>query len=194
MFYDEKADYKAFLQDCFQDVAEITALAGCINSQVDRLSQRIRAEVGNKSIEYADERGVARWESILSVSSPLTGSLKSRKEALKAKLMTKPPINLKSLKGIIEAYLGLAVDLSIVNYRVLAQYRGESKIKDISPLYATVYEIIPANLLLEISYRYMIWNELDAQQLLFDGLDAKSMSMDVFERGEWVGTERDNPV
>lgn len=160
MFYDNLADYALELPEAFADIVEIDAIGKTVNLQMDKLSDRIRRGVDNKSPSLADETGVARWEKILGVSTPLNSSLQARREALRAKLMSKPPINMQTLKGIIEAYMGLPVDMELNGYVIKVWYRGESRIADLKPLYATVYDTIPANLLLDIMYRWMTWGEV----------------------------------
>ena len=56
-----------------------------------------------------------------------------------------------------------------------------------TPLYAELYETIPASLIVTIAYKYVVWAELDAQDLTFDELDALGLDWDTFERGEWIG-------
>lgn len=186
MFYDNKADYKSYLIDKLQDVVEIDAIATAVNIQIDKLQDVVKQMVLNKSVFTCDESGAQRWERLLGVSSPLNSTLQARRDALKAKLMTKPPINLRTLQAVIEAYMGLSVDISVQDFIITVKYRGESRIADIAPLYATAYEMIPANLLMDIAYLYLTWDELDAQAITFDQLDAKNLTMTDFERGEWI--------
>ena len=82
--------------------------------------------------------------------------------------------------------MGLEVDVSLDGYQVHIKYRGESRIADLNPLYATMWKTIPANMLVDIAYLYTIWDELDAQSLTFDELDAKNLTMNAFEKGEWI--------
>ncbi|TQI69015.1 putative phage tail protein [Clostridium sp. KNHs216] len=186
MFYDDPADYKAYLPEPFQKVVEVDALAGTINIQIDKLSAIVKSMADNKSVSTADEDGCARWEKMLGVNAPMNATLQARRDALKAKLMTKPPINLQTLKAIVEAYMGLEVDVLVDGYTVKIRYRGESRIADLNPLIATAYEKIPANMLLDIAYLYLIWDELDIQNLTFDQLDAKNLTMTDLEKGEWI--------
>lgn len=186
MFYEEQADYLSLLPDFLHQFLEIGQIADCVNHEVDSLSTQIQTGVNNKSVGHCDEAGIARWEKILGISSPLNSSLQSRKEAAKAKLMTKPPINVQTIKGIIEAYMGLAVEVTVAGYQVDVKYRGTSRISDLAPLYATLYETIPANLLISINYLYLTWPELDAQKMTFAQLDSKSLTWNDFEKGEWI--------
>ncbi|WP_283609190.1 putative phage tail protein [Faecalispora anaeroviscerum] len=186
MFYDHKNDYKAYLIDKLQDVVEIDAIAGVVNIQMDVLSEQVRRMVKNKSVSTCDEAGAQRWEKLLGVSSPLNSTLQARRDALKAKLMTKPPINTTVLRGMVEAYMGLGVTVTVKDSVIQIRYRGESRIADLKPLYKTAYEMIPANLLLDIAYLYVTWDELDGQSITFDQLDEKHLTLTQFERGEWI--------
>ena len=82
--------------------------------------------------------------------------------------------------------MGLGVDISVQDFVIKIRYRGESRVADLNPLYATAYETIPANLLLDIAYHYVTWDELDAQLMTFDQLDAKNLTLTQLERGEWI--------
>ena len=113
-------------------------------------------------------------------------TLQARRDAIRAKIITKPPINLRVLQSIVEAYMGLGADVSLDGYQVHIKYRGESRIADLNPLYATMWKAVPANMLVDIAYAYLTWDELDAQSLTFDQLDAKSLTMNDFEKGEWI--------
>lgn len=186
MFYDDKADYKSYLPDIFQGVVEINALDSTINIQIDKLNALIKDNINNKSVRFANEQGVSHWEKILGVTSPLNSTLLARKEALKSKLMTKPPINLMTLKEIIEAYMGVSVDITVQDFTVKVKYRGTSRIADLNPLYVTAYETIPANLILDIAYAFVTFLELDSLGINFMQLDAKNLNWNEFERGEWI--------
>ena len=187
MFYNISADFLARLPGRLQAVTEFSALAGAVNPELDTANTAVAGMVANAAISTANAQGISRWETILGVSTPLTGTLKARREALKAHLMTKPPINLKTLREIIEIYMGVAVEIGLNDSVVSVLYRGTAKVADIRPLYATLYETIPASLLVEIAYKYLIWQELDAQALTFSALDAKHFNWNTLERGEWIG-------
>lgn len=186
MFYDAKSDFIGKLPERLREVVEFSALADAVNPELDRLNSAIARMAANKAILTADSDGLLRWEKILGVSTPMNSTLQARREALVARLMTKPPINLKVLRGIIEAYMGLVVDIFTEGYFVRVRYRGESRIKDLVPLYATAYEIIPACMLLDIAYKYLVWEELDSLAMDFDALDAVGADWETFEKGEWI--------
>ena len=187
MFYNIPADFLSRLPERLQGVAEFCALADAVNPELDELNAAVGLLVANTAILSSDAAGVLRWEKMLGVSTPLNSALQTRKNALVARLMTKPPINLNTLREIIEAYMGVPVAISVADAIVTVRYRGTSRIADLTPLYATIYETIPSSLLVRIAYQYVIWAELDAQALSFDALDALGLDWTEFERGEWIG-------
>ena len=187
MFYNTPADFLSRLPERLQGVTEFSALADAVNPELDATNAAIAVMVANAAISTANTQGISRWEAILGVATPLTGTLKARREALKARLMTKPPINLETLRDIIETYMGVVVEIGLSDSVVSVVYRGTTKVADLRPLYATLHETIPASLLVQIAYKYLIWLELDAQGLTFSALDAKELDWNTLERGEWIG-------
>lgn len=45
-------------------------------------------------------------------------------------------------------------------YVIYIYYRGTVKIPDLAPLYEMIYELIPANLIVKIQYRWQTWGEV----------------------------------
>lgn len=186
MFYDDPSYYIDLVPEKLQGIVEINALADTINIQIDKLSAYIKKWINNKSPSYADEDGCTRWEKMLGLSTPLNDTLQARRNAIRAKIMSKPPINLNVLRGIVEAYMDLDVDISVTGYQISIKYRGESKIADLNPLYVTMWDMIPANMLVDIAYLYVIWQEIDGQNLTWAQTDSKNLSWYDWERGEWL--------
>jgi len=186
MFYDDPADYKSYLPEKLQGLVEIDALDVSARAELDNFLALVKKNVQNKSVSTCDEDGALRWEKLLGVSTPMDGNLQTRRNALQAKLMTKPPINLQVLKSIVEAYMGLEVDMWVDAFTLKIRYRGESRIADLNPLVATGYEKIPANLLLDIAYLYLLWAETDGKNLTWAQTDALNQTWYQWERGEWV--------
>lgn len=155
-------NYMDYLPDYLQKIKELIALGDCVDAQLQELQQKANQLYLNGFFDTSELSIIARWESILSIYSPLNSTDQARRDAIKAKLMTKPPINLVVLKGIVETYIGLPVDLSVSGYELDAKYRGNSRIADLSSLIATVYETIPAHLIFHIVYLYVTWGEIKA--------------------------------
>ena len=186
MFYDLPSNYLKALPERLSDVEEIIAIANAINPEIDLLNEQLIKTVSNIRVLQATLDGIQRWESILGVSTPLNSTIEARRDALQARLMTKPPINMAVLEEIIEAYMGVDVDMSVDGHKVIVKYRGESRVADLTPLFVTMYDTIPAAMVVDISYRYLTWDEVDAQALTWDSLDEMGLTWDEFEKGEWV--------
>jgi hypothetical protein len=57
---------------------------------------------------------------------------------------------------------------------VRIKYRGESRIADLNPLYATMWTTIPANMLVDIAYLYATWGEVKAVYSTWGDVKAKT--------------------
>lgn len=168
------ADYLSHVPEVLQDVTEIRVIAACVNPELDSLADQALRSAGMLSILSLDADGAARWEKILGVTTPLNSSIESRRAALLAKLSAHPPINLQMLKGVIETYMGVEVDVSVQDYILTITYRGETRVSDLTPLYATLYDMIPANLIAQIAYNFVVWAEIKTAGLTWKDLKSRT--------------------
>lgn len=186
LFFEKKTELITLLPERLREVEEFKLICECEAEELDKANGFIAETVANTFVPTAGEDGLSRWEKILGVFTPLGTTVKARREAVLAKLMTKPPINLAVLKGIIEAYMGVAVEITVEGYRISVKYRGEARVVDIAPLFVTLYSIIPANMTAEIGYKFLIWKELDGAKINFNDLDLKIVTWQDFEKGVWL--------
>lgn len=162
----EAIPYIDHVPEFLREIIEIKALGNAIQIHMAKFYDAMDELVSNQYPDTMSVVIVERWEKILNLSTPINGSLESRRQAIKAKLLTKPPINLQTLKAVIEAYLGVGVNCSLLEkpYTINVTYRGLTSIPDLEPLYQTIYELIPANMVLEIAYAYIKWQEILEKQ------------------------------
>lgn len=158
-----------------REIIEIKALGNAIQISMAKFYDAMDELVSDQYPDTMSAVIVERWEKILNLSTPINGSLESRRQAIKAKLLTKPPINLQTLKAVIEAYLGVGVNCSLLEkpYTINVTYRGLTSIPDLAPLYQTIYELIPANMALEIAYAYIKWQEILEMQKTWEKVKEK---------------------
>lgn len=161
---DERTDYIELLPDILRELVEVEALNGVINFQFKRLYDMLNTVIDNMSFLSADESTISRWESILKVNTPINSSLEARRAQVQSKVLSQPPINLSTLREVVESFLGVPVDIATdaADYTVSVTYRGLTELPDTTPLYKTVYELIPANMALTISYAYAVWQEYES--------------------------------
>ena len=191
-FYQQPSDYLSCLPEFWRRLPQIQAIAATCCQELDRRLARMEQLANNRFPSTVDEEGAARWEQMLNLTAPRDGTLQARRDQIRACLMSKPPVNLQSLRQVIEAYMGVPVQMKVENFLLSVTYRGESRQKDLTPLLETMYRLIPANLFTEIAYAYLTWEELDAQQLTWEELDEKGLSLEEFERGQWISAETDS--
>lgn len=162
----EARPYQDHIPEFLKDIIEIKALGAAIQVSMDKLYDAIDELIYNQYPDSMLVETVDRWERILNLSTPIDGTLESRRQAIKAKLLTKPPINLKTLKSVVEAYLGVEVNCSLLEkpYTINVTYRGLTSLPNLDPLYQTIYDLIPANMALEIEYAYVQWQEILSNQ------------------------------
>ena len=137
LFFEKKTELITLLPERLREVEEFKLICGCVAEELDKANCFIAETATDIFVPTAGENGLSRWEKILGVFTPLGTTVKARREAVLAKLMTKPPINLAVLKGIIEAYMGVAVEITVEGYRISVKYRGEARVVDIAPLFVT---------------------------------------------------------
>ena len=169
-FYEIPADYVSHLPEVLQDMEDIQLMAKIINPYLDALNGKIRRIVDNKTVTFADAEGISRWEQILGVSPPIGSTLEERRNACLAKLRARGVINLDTLRRVVETYLGVPVEIEMwwdaqeltwgEPYVIYIYYRGTTKIPDLAPLYEMLYELIPANLIIKVLYKFQTWGEV----------------------------------
>ena len=185
-FYDNTVDYMEYIPQNLQEIIEINAMSGAINIELQKLNDYIKKWCENMLLKNSDLEGVERWEKILNIYNPLMPDLQSRINNIRSKLITRPPINISTLKQIVQAYMGVEVDVVVENYKATIWYRGTSKITDLKPLYKTIYETIPAHIMCEILYRWLTWGELGSNNLTWNNIRTKNLTWGELSKGEWI--------
>ncbi len=67
-------------------------------------------------------------------------------------------------------------------YVIYIYYRGTKKIPDLSPLYEMLYELIPANLVIKVLYKYQTWGEV--KENYQNWTELKNLSWGTVQLGE----------
>lgn len=159
MFENEKGTYIKHIPEQLREFVEIQALNGSFNIELDKVYAYINQIINNAITDTMSLEIVERWEAIFGIATPAEATIEARRNNILSKFKTQPPINLQALKDIVEAYLGVPVDVYTEGYIVNVRYRGVKKLPDMTPLYQTIYNILPANILMALSYAYYTWEE-----------------------------------
>ncbi|MEG0416388.1 MAG: putative phage tail protein [Erysipelothrix sp.] len=166
--------YSDFIPDILGEIIEFKATGNSIDIELDKYYLGIQAFLNNGFVESADLETIKRWEKILSINSPIRDDLISRRNAIKAKMMGQPPININSLKAYTEAYLGVPVTILMHNepYVITVTYKGIQELPDMSPYYVSIYDLIPANIKVLITYAFRTWASVNNDS--WENLNTKS--------------------
>ncbi len=161
----ERRDYIEHIPENLKDFVEIKVIGDVYDIEITNVYDAMNQVLDNMQTATMDEAVVARWEKMLSITTPIDASLQSRRNAILSKFKTQPPINIATLKQLIEAYIGVEVDITQneVDYTVNIRYRGLSQLPDLVPFYKTLYNVVPANMAVIIEYAYITWNEILSQ-------------------------------
>lgn len=153
--------YLNHVPEVLQDFLEIKALGTTIDIEMTKYYEAVDTLINDRFIDQMSGTAIERWEKIMQLTSPIDASLESRRNAIKAKILSQPPINLSALKVIIEAFLDVPINIIVHDepYVVKCTYRGVRDIPDTTPLFKKIYEMIPAHMKVILSYAYQVWNE-----------------------------------
>ena len=162
---DNGLPYLSHMPDVLKEFIEIKAIGTAIDIEMEKFYEIANQSIENRFTESMNLSAVQRWEKILQISSPIDDTLSSRRHAIKAKLLSQPPINISTLKRIVEAFLGVEVDIEVHKepYVVHCTYRGITDLPDTTPLFKKIYEMIPAHMEVLLSYAYQTWQSIHAR-------------------------------
>lgn len=147
------------------------------------LNQRILDVLKQFFLEYATW-GLAYWETICGIPVDESKPDDQRRSVIKSKLRGAGTITLEVIKNVADSYQNgeIKVEEIFSEYKVVITFIGtRGKPPNESDMRQVLREIIPAHLILEFRYTYLIWDELDAADLTWDELEALNMTWDKLE-------------
>jgi len=161
--------------------AEIDALNISADEVLAQLFALTATEIGG---------GLDRWEAFLGLSnySGIATDVQ-RRERIIAKIRGAGTTTVALVKNVAESYANGTVEVVEDNpaytflIRFISQHGIPARIDDLK---AAIREIKPAHLAVLYEYKYLIWNELDAETITWNALDTLAMSWDDFELGGWL--------
>lgn len=154
--------YVSYLPDVLKDIIQFKATGESIDIELDTYYEGIQQLLNNGFVDTSTLEVVKRWEKIFEINNPIDADLQSRRNAIKAKMIGQPPINISTLKDYTETYLGVPVNIVIHEnpYVIKMQYKGITELPDMSPYYAAIYNLVPANIQVLINYAFRTWRSL----------------------------------
>lgn len=134
--------------------------------------------------------GLSLWEERLGLPiNPAGRTIQERRERITAKQRGSGTSTKAMMEQIAESYTNGQVEITEQNdlYQFTATFISEHGIpSQITDMQAAMREAAPAHLAIVYAYRYLIWSELDAQNMTWDQVDALGQTWDDFEQGVWL--------
>lgn len=133
--------------------------------------------------------GLDRWEEFLGLEVQSNKPTEHRRSRIISKMRGVGTVTVEMMKNVAEAYDGGTVDVTeqAPLYKFTVEFIDTRGIPpNLDDLKAAIEEIKPAHLAVEYKFRYLIWDELDLENLTWDNLDAMNIAWVNFETGGWL--------
>lgn len=133
--------------------------------------------------------GLDRWEEFLGLEVQTSKSAEHRRSRIISKMRGIGTVTVEMIKNVAEAYDGGTVDVTeqAPLYQFTIEFIDTRGIPpNLDDLKAAIEEIKPAHLAVEYKFKYLIWDDLDLENLTWDNLDAMNIAWADFEAGGWL--------
>lgn len=168
------SEYKAIIES---DGAEFGGLKQSIDSTLEQFFVPVATW------------GLDRWEEFLGLEVQANVPYEHRRSRIISKMRGVGTVTVEMIKNVAEAYDGGTVDVTeqAPLYQFTVEFIDTRGIPpNLDDLKAAIEEIKPAHLAVVYKFRYLIWDDLDGQNLTWDNLDAMNIEWADFETGGWL--------
>ena len=155
-------DIYSYFPPVVAETKEIKHISNALTNEFKRL-QRARDETyKNQYVSTLEPSGCKRWETMLNIPSKQTDSIETRRMRIASQIVSEIPYTKETIRSILANICGdtgylLEIDhanLSIV-IKLELTIKEQQKIVE-----STLEKIIPANMILDVSIRYITYGEL----------------------------------
>lgn len=151
---------KYYLPSFYDDVVDMQELIDTEQMELNSILSETQNVFKQTFTDEMSQPGVERWESILNISPLQSQSLENRINAIKTKLYVKNKANFTFLQSVVEAY-GTIFDIYFDN-ATSTVFIKFSELTSFSDVQEKIREIVPAHLLINLSYNYLLISEVQA--------------------------------
>ncbi|MEG0261167.1 MAG: putative phage tail protein [Lysinibacillus sp.] len=166
-FYDGIRDFREILN---ANANNLTAIDNNMDAVLDQLF-----------LETATW-GLARWEKIFGITPDESKPLEQRRSLVKSKIRGAGVTTTQLVKEVAESWYNGEIDviegLGIIGIKFKSRLGVPPNLKDLEK---ALREIMPAHLVIEYLFTFLVWNMIDAANKTWGEIDALSMTWDEFE-------------
>lgn len=152
----EKVEYLELLPTILHDVIEIDAISKVEKPILEDEWFYVNNSIDNNFVEYANEYGIIRFESMLGIIAPGTDDLQTRRLRILARMQEQAPYTNRVLVRILDSLLGAGayeytrnVATKHVNVKIELTVQRQYDI-----LNETLERLLPANMTYLVELRY----------------------------------------
>lgn len=158
MWTDKTIDLVSLTPDFFSEIYEYQQLFSILTDELNILQENLATYKNDLFLNTASDDVITRYQQLLKTSGTTT---EQKRENIISKFSETVPFNLDTLKSVINSYLKNPCSAVLTDEgKILVYYTGENYITDDKDVYANAYNVIPANLQIEICYFYTTFETL----------------------------------
>lgn len=166
----------------------VRALNQARGAEIDKLLQAMDETMDQFFVRTATW-SLDDWEAELNLPAQPAFTEQERQDRIVSKLRGYGTCTISLTEQVAESYDKGAIDAIQDHeiYQVTIRFVDTTGIPpNIDDLKIAVREVVPAHLGLVFEYNYLIWDELDAENITWDQQDALALSWDDYETGGWL--------
>lgn len=151
-----------YLPDHSAEIKEMAAIMDAEQPEVETLWGEIDTSLADQFLTTATERGIARWEKMLSISPRATDTLDDRRFRVLAKVNEQLPFTKITLREQLTALCserGFRFAIKHGEYRVEVRVELTAR-KMIDEVESLLRRVLPANLLIDLTLLYNQWENV----------------------------------
>lgn len=174
-YYETSRVFKAYLQ--------------AVGPEMDLFKQGVNEILDQFFVRRSQAWGLDVWEDELALSSYTGKPDQQRQDRLVSKIRGIGTVTIQLVKTTCEAYDGGTVDVTEQPevYQITVKFIDTRGVPpNLDDLKTAVEEIKPAHLTVVYEFSYLIWDELDTENVTWDALDALVLAWNDFETGGWL--------
>ncbi|MFI3227319.1 MAG: putative phage tail protein [Clostridia bacterium] len=157
MWTDKTIDLSRKVPDFFSGIYEYQQLFSVLNNELIYLQQEMHLLKDDLFLNTARENIISRYQNLLKTSG---STLEQKRANIISKFSETVPFSIDSLHNIIKRYISVGYEIDLAtDGKIIVYYKGGSFLQDKTLLYRDVYNIIPANLLFELEYLFLMYSD-----------------------------------
>lgn len=179
---------KRYVPNYLLTATEYKSVIESDGAEIEKLRQDIDSTLEQFFVPTATW-GLDKWEKFLGLEIHTGKPIEHRRSRIISKMRGLGTVTVEMMKNVAEAYDGGTVDVTeqAPLYQFTVEFIDTRGIPpNLDDLKAAIEEIKPAHLAVAYKFRYLIWDDLDLENLTWDNLDAMNIAWADFEAGGWL--------